>query len=83
MFKLQCEVSAKVPGLLLIITAFDWPTKSPDPQPHRESVVYCQEEDEPQNTDKPEGHYQSNLGFNKPIRRLQVFQLIQGSLSQS
>lgn len=39
-FKLQCEVSAKVPGLLLIITAFDWPTKSPDPQPHRESVVY-------------------------------------------
>lgn len=39
-FKLQCEVSAKVPGLLLIITAFDWPTKLPDPQPHRESVVY-------------------------------------------
>ncbi len=36
------------------------------PEPHRESMVYCQEEDERHQTQQcrwPEGCYQSNLGF--------------------
>ncbi len=36
------------------------------PEPHRESMVYCQEEDERHQTQQcrwPEGHCQSNLGF--------------------
>ncbi len=36
------------------------------PEPHRESIVYCQEEDERHQTQQcrwPEGRYQSNLGF--------------------
>ncbi len=36
------------------------------PEPHRESIGYCQEEDERHQTQQcrwPEGRYQSNLGF--------------------
>ncbi len=36
------------------------------PEPHRESMGYCQEEDERHQTQQcrwPEGHYQRNLGF--------------------
>ncbi len=36
------------------------------PEPHRESMGYCQEEDERHQTQQcrwPEGRYQSNLGF--------------------
>ncbi len=36
------------------------------PEPHRESMRYCQEEDKRHQTQQcrwPEGHYQSNLGF--------------------
>ncbi len=39
------------------------------PEPHRESMWYCQEEDERHQTHQcwwPEGHYQSNLGFITP-----------------
>ncbi len=39
------------------------------PEPHRESMGYCQEEDERHQTQQcrwPEGRYQSNLGFITP-----------------
>ncbi len=39
------------------------------PEPHRESMRYCQEEDERHQTQQcrwPEGRYQSNLGFITP-----------------
>ncbi len=39
------------------------------PEPHRESMEYCQEEDERHQTQQcrwPEGRYQSNLGFITP-----------------
>ncbi len=28
------------------VTVLDWPANSPDPEPHREFMGYCQEEDE-------------------------------------
>ncbi len=46
------------------VTVLDWPTNSPDLL--RESMVYCQEEDERHQTQQcrwPEGHCQRNLGF--------------------
>ncbi len=45
------------------VTVLDWLAW---PEPHRESMGYCQEEDERHQTKKcrwPEGRYQSNLGF--------------------
>ncbi len=44
------------------VTVLDWPANSPI----RESMGYCQEEDERHQTQQcrwPEGRYQSNLGF--------------------
>ncbi len=48
------------------VTVLDWPANSPDLNLHRESMGYCQEEDERHQTQQwrwPEGRYQSNLGF--------------------
>ncbi len=48
------------------VTVLDWPANSPDLNPHRESMGYCQEEDERHQTQQcrwPEGRYLSNLGF--------------------
>ncbi len=48
------------------VTVLDWPAKLAWPEPHRESMGYCQEEDERHQTQQcrwPEGRYQSNLGF--------------------
>lgn len=48
------------------ITVLDWPANSPDLNPRRESMGYCQEEDERHQTQqyrRAEGRYQSNLGF--------------------
>ncbi len=45
------------------------PSKLAWPEPHRESMEYCQEEDERHQTQQcrwPEGHCQSNLGFITP-----------------
>ncbi len=47
------------------VCVLDWPANSPDLNP-RESMVYCQEENEKQETKKcrwAEGHCQRNLGF--------------------
>ncbi len=47
------------------VGVLDWPANSPDLNP-RESMVYCQEENEKQETKKcrwAEGHCQRNLGF--------------------
>ncbi len=48
------------------VTVLDWPANSAWPEPHRESIGYCQEEDERHQTQQcrwPEGHCQRNLGF--------------------
>ncbi len=48
------------------VTVLDWPAKLAWPEPHRESMGYCQEEDERHQTQQcrwPEGRYQRNLGF--------------------
>ncbi len=47
------------------VSVLDWPANSPDLNP-RESMEYCQEENEKQETKKcrwAEGHCQRNLGF--------------------
>ncbi len=44
----------------------DWPGKLTWPEPHREYMGYCQEDDERHQTQQcrwPKGHYQSNRGF--------------------
>ncbi len=56
----------------------DWPANSPDLNPMRESMEYCQEEDERHQTQQcrwPDGRYQRNLGFITPdqCHRLIVF----------
>ncbi len=47
------------------VGVLDWPTSKPTrPEPHREYMVYCQEENEKQETKKcrwAEGHCQRNL----------------------
>ncbi len=51
------------------VTVLDSPAISPDLNPNRESMGYCQEEDERHQTQQcrwPEGRYQSNLGFITP-----------------
>ncbi len=48
------------------VTVLDWASKLAWPEPHRESMGYCQEEDERHQTQQcrwPEGHCQRNLGF--------------------
>ncbi len=48
------------------VGVLDWPANSPRPEPHRESMGYCQEEDERHQTQQcrwAEGHCQRNLGF--------------------
>ncbi len=48
------------------VTVLDWPANSPDSPQKRESMGYCQEEDERHQTQQcrwPEGHCQRNLGF--------------------
>ncbi len=49
-----------------VVGVLDWPANSPDLKLHGESMGYCQEENEKQETKKcrwAEGHCQRNLGF--------------------
>ncbi len=50
----------------MVLVCLDWPAKLTRPEPYRESMGYCQEENEKQETKKcrwAEGHCQRNLGF--------------------